>query len=522
MSDFFRGALATDCPEFASKFERPETKKIYTLNKSINFPVQKFTPSKEDTYVFRDTETNKWYDIDGKEIEKPENALKVRILGKGKSSSQQILVNELHKIYESNASEEEIQHILKENGLLDLIMNRDIGDCSAPKTTKEALDMLFSQRTRNTTISLKKKNNASIFHHKKIWHYHNNHADILNAHSAQEKSVVNMATEVIAGEVVRGLIGNRDNTHTMKSHFLIKSTDELKDNETTAYLCSRDVRHGLPWSQDDFKIMTHLFADTLRVKELATRMIISDYDGHSGNVLQWISTDNTMHTIGYDYGGAYSNSYTHKSYLNQNQSINLIIGALKQVIDGKNSVFALHKTSITGKEEIQLLDLKTREAESLYIDVLVDILERSITMFAKQKILLESQDYVECMFATASFPSPALNAEKLVQSLHEQSLSNIQLYANFLYTIATDQWNCAEVQSVTTKERDFSAQDIQNITKFCQKYHLHTRVHEVLTRHDMMDMLTVPLQQKPPSPVPQQELTALTTTDAYVSYHQEI
>ena len=516
MSDFFRGALATDCPEFASKFAKPETKKIYTLNKPINFPVQKFIPSKEDTYVFKDTETNKWYDIDGKEIEKPQNALKVRVLGKGKSSSQRVLIYELCDIYADNDSEKDIQRILKEKGLLDLIMNRDIGDSPPPQTTKEALYMLFSKTRKYSIISLKKKNNSAVFYCKKMWDYNTACTHILHASEKWEKSVINMAVEVIAGEVVRGLIGNRDNTYTMKSDFLIKFNDELKNNKTTAYLCSRDVKHGLPWRHNEDKtIIISCFVDTLRLKELATRIIIDDCDGHPGNVLQWISADNKIHTVGYDYGYAYSRKFP-------DTTRSRIISALKQVIHKENEMFASSQTFLSCDLKIQKLYIERTEDDSLYIDVLVDLLERSIIMFTKQKILLESQDYIECMFATSKLPSPELKAKELVQFLHKESLFNMQLYANFLYVIATGQWDLEEITSVSIEESCFSLQDAENITEFCQKYHLHTRIHEVLTRHDMMDMLTVPLQQKPPSPVPQQELTALTTTDAYVSYHQEI
>ena len=512
MSDFFRGALATDCPEFASKFERPETKKIYTLNKPINFPVRKFTPSQEDTYVFRDTETNKWYDIDGKEIEKPENALKVRVLEPSKSKMKIVSLMLLNNIHCKALPEEELEKILQEFGLLPLVMNHRIMKAGKMLTLSEGLEEILDLTLSDTSyIGYKEKKGAAIFYTKR----HLCQEYIYNTrYTDAQKKRLNTISEVIIGEIVRGLIGNRDNTHTMKSCYLFSILDHTNNHPNARYhglthlFCSRDVRHSLPCINQDFIFIMH----SSLLKEFAARMIIGDCDGHPGNVLQYLSADNKIHTVGYDYEAAYSGCYPKAARRRIIRCLSAVSSKYCRVVDNVRSM-QLYLDTIN----------RASEDESVYIDVLVESLEKAILVFAKQKILLESQDYIECMFVTAELPSPELNAKELVQLLHKESLSNIQLYANFLYVIATDQWNLDDITSAPLQEDNLLApQDAQNITKFCQKYHLHTRIQEVLAKHDMMDMLTVPLQQKPPSPVPQQELTALTITESYITCQQEI
>ena len=512
MSDFFRGAMATDCPEFASKFAKPETKKIYTLNKPINFPVRKFTPSQEDTYVFRDTETNKWYDIDGKEIEKPQNALKVRILEPSKSKMKIVSLIRLRRIHREKLPEEELEKILQEFGLLPMVMNHRIMKAGKMATLSERLFKVLDLMLPNTLhVGYKVKKGAAIFYVK----YSLGHEYIYNLqYTTEQKMRLNTIVEALAGEIVRGLIGNRDNTHTIKSCYVATILDETNNhpyaiqNGEMHLLYSRNVQHGLP---DDYDIRIRINHSSL-LQEFAARMIIGDYDGHTGNILQYISVDNKIHTIGYDYEAAYSGRYP--------------TSARRRIIQCLAQVSSEDCRALSDRDLMRLYmsyENRAPEDESLYIDVLVDLLEKAIIMFVEQKILLESQDYVECMFVTAELPSPELNAKELVQLLHKESLSNIQLYANFLYVIATDQWNLDDITSAPLQEDNLLApQDAQNITKFCQKYHLHTRIQEVLAKHDMMDMLTVPLQQKPPSPVPQQELTALTITESYITCQQEI
>ena len=469
MSDFFRGAMTTDCPEFASKFAKPETKKIYTLNKAVNFPVQKFTPSKEDTYVFRDTETNKWYDIDGKEIEKPANALKVRVLENSDSKIVQFPLDNLRLLYR-NHSEEEIEQELENIDLLSLLMTRNIGDNDPPKTAKEALGLLLQElkqfRYYNEKIAFKLKTNADLLYCKRSSEYR---TEYNTQYHDWEHIIINLATEVISSDLMRTLTNDHDT---------VKCSPWVDASSETALLVSRNATHSYSKRHNDKYVSPLAIASVELCENLAARMIISDWDGSWRNVLQWFDKHKKMHTVGYDYGNAYWEKYirTANYYL------------LSCLVRASDPNYKVIKTPL----DLQYLTITEHKMydqdRSLYIDAMINVLEKAIILCKEQKSLLQSVDYIACIFKAAGIENYQAKAQEHAEYLQEHTMKYIALYIDLLYGMARKTWKSPDLRHLDMPQIH-TEENIDNLYAFCKEYKLEEKLEAVLTKYNMLDLI---------------------------------